>query len=164
MIGHAGEGRLHQPEAAGCKGGRERLHGWVAIESDDVRAGGQEGAAVAAGAKGRIDDQLAGRGGDDGEDLFQHHRLVGAAHSAAPSLARRSSARARSASRANSRWVGRSARKASRPQIWNRSPRPTRTTVSVIPNIAHMLSGRVTRPAESKASWDEPPRKVNSSA
>src|SRR5690606_23121586 len=117
-----------QPEPLAQALGEPR-DGGIAIEGRHLGAGLEQGAGVAAGPEGPVDDQLAGRRRKRRHHRLQQHRNVGAVHGPAPARAARWAPRNwASPWRAASRWLDRWAWKASRCQIWKRSPSPTTTT------------------------------------
>ena len=99
----------------------------------------EEGAAVAAGAEGAVDDRSCPAAGCSASTTSSSRTgtcgasLIRAASE--PCAARCWARRSARPSRATSRWAARCAWKASRAQIWKRSPRPTTTTQSVRPNM-----------------------------
>ena len=96
-------------------------------------------------------EALAGRGLERihhlGEQDGNVGRLAHAASTLATAAARCRARRSARPSRAISRCSVRCAWKASRDQIWKRSPMPTTATQSVRPNWSQRVSGKVMRPA-----------------
>ena len=118
---------------------RMRLHRRIAVEGDDGRAGSKDGAGVAAGAEGGVDDHIAGPRGQGLQHLGQQDGSV-RAHAPSPpgrrpasSALRPASPRSRTACRASARRSSRRAFQRARSQIWKRDPRPTITTSSPRP-------------------------------
>ena len=120
---------LDQPEAPGTGGAQrlgETLDRRVAVEGETSRAALQEGAAVAAGAEGAVDDQVAGLG----RQRLERPRRAGRDGAAPfmtplpPDAPAAAGAGPRSPALAAARCSRAGRRKASRSQIWKRSPKP----------------------------------------
>ncbi|MNJ55139.1 hypothetical protein D3C77_506130 [compost metagenome] len=130
-LGQAREGGADQLEAireVARHGLGEGLHRRVAIQGHDLGAALQDGAGVAAGAEGGVDDDVARLGIERRDHLGQQDGGVGRGHAAPPGFAaaawRRISPNCLRPSRAMRRCSARWAAHLSLFQIWKRSPTP----------------------------------------
>ena len=148
VLGHGRETVFDQAEAAAAASAEALGEAAAGSRSKATTrgAGVQEGAAIAAGAEGAVDDQLAGRRLQRRDHLVQQHGTCAGAslmpvdsRRGAPLLGAAGDQAFAGACAAGARGA---ARKASRGQIWNRSPRPTTATQSVRPNRSQRRLGQ----------------------